>query len=419
MGDGEQVFRVLPLIASLASLPLFWVVVHRRVPAFAALVALGVFAVHGDSIYFAGEFKQYSVDMAVGLGMTAILLWWGDRGYDRRSSWWTGAAAAISGWFSLPAALIVGPGMAWHWALARRSRDASPPGRVGVVLAAWLSSTLLLVLLVLRPTIGSSFLHEYWRAGFLPWDSVESGVEWILQSPRRIMHWPMGFHSHRIGLFLSAVGTTWLLLNRKTLALFILGPILASFLAGVFHLYPFGGYGGRTILFLVPFLILLLSLPLGWAAGKAGGSRLIPLLASGLLVVLMIHPLRGVARQFRDGIQREELWPVLQDVQRLMEPDETLYIYHGARFPLLYYGRRLDLTSVRVVNGSSPDTGEDLPEDLDSLRDLGRVWFVASWGCAGSEEEVEAVTASLRQRARVMTDIRKPGARAVLFDFFP
>ena len=233
------------------------------------------------------------------------------------------------------------------------------------------------------------------------------------------MHWPMGFHSHGIALFLTATGTIWLLLNQRSLAPFILGPVLASFLAGVFHLYPFGGYGGRTILFLVPFLLLLLSLPMGWAAGKAGGSRWIPVLVSCLLVVLLMHPLRGVASQFRDGIQREELWPVLQEVQSLVEPGETVYVYHGARFPLLYYDRHLELTSVRIVNGSSPSRGEALPRDLDSLRSFGRVWVVASWGCAGSEEEVEAMAAYLRQSARMMTDIRRPGARAILFDFGP
>lgn len=416
LGGGERVLRFIPLVAGVAGLPLFWSVVYRRVPAIAAVAALGLFAVNGDSIYYASAFKQYSLDTAMALGMTAILLWWGERGHDRSSTAWVGVAAVTSPWFSLPSALVVGPGIAWHWVMARKGGEATSIGRVSLVMASWLTSIFLLILVVLLPTLGSSFFDEYWRPGFLPLTSVEGAFAWILQSPGRIMHWPLGFHSHGIALFLIATGIVWLVLNRRRLAPFLLGPILMAFLAGVFHLYPFGGSGGRTILFLVPYLILLLAIPLGWAAGNKGGSRWVPVLVTALLVILLGQPLKDLAGQLRDGTQREELWPILSGVQNLLEPDDTVYLYYGARSPLLYYRRQLDPFSGRVVNGSSPGSGEDLPADLGSLSGLGRVWVVASWGCRGSEAEVDAVTTHLGQRGRILKELREPGAVAVLFD---
>jgi hypothetical protein len=375
-----------------------------------------VFAIHGNSVYFASEFKQYSLDTAVALGITAILLRWGELDFDRVSTRWMGLAAALSVWFSLPSSLVVGPGLAWYWLTTWGKGRHTPFRRVSGVLCAWALSLLVYLVLVLLPTIGSGFLRGYWEPGFLPVTSVGEAFSWILHSPRRVMLWPMGLHDSGIALVLLAAGVVWFVLHRRQMAVALLAPILAAFLAGVFHLYPFGGYGGRTILFLVPYLSIFLVAPLGWVPTKREERWLFLSMVTLSLAVLLFPSLKATVSQLRDGIQREELWPVIQEVRPFLEGEDRVYLYHGARSPFLYYGRRLDLPPDQVLLGQPPGPGEELPPELPSLLGSGRVWVIASWGCAGSEEGADAIAIFLRQHGRQLADLRKPGAVAYLFD---
>ena len=67
MGTSEFSLRLIPFIVSIASVPLFWLLARRCLPAVAALVGLGLFALSHDAGVFAAEVKQYSFDLFAGI----------------------------------------------------------------------------------------------------------------------------------------------------------------------------------------------------------------------------------------------------------------------------------------------------------------------------------------------------------------
>jgi len=415
-GGGEQVLRVVPLVASLAALPLLWTVVRGRLPAGVALSALAIFAVHGDSIYFGSEFKQYATDVAIALGATAVLIRWGESDFDRSSTLWMRVVAFCSIWFSFPSALIIGPGLVWYWLTTWRGRQWVFFKKVSGILALWATSLLLLRLSPVGSTMGSDSLHDYWAPGFLPSSSWSAALNWVLDSPWRIMRWPLGLMYPGLALVLVVTGVGWIALNRGRMIPFLIGPVLAAFLAGALHLYPFGGHGGRTVLFLVPYLIVLLVAPLAWAPKKTEDRwLLLPLLIAAISI--MIYPSGKVAvSQLRVGFHREEIWPVLRKMQVLLEAGDRVYVYHGSRSPFLYYRRRLDLDQVQLLEGKVPEREGEPPSDLRALLGGGRLWFIASWGCNGSVEEAESIVSFLGHHGRRVIGFEDTGAMAVLFD---
>ena len=63
-GDSERVFRFIPFLASLLSLPLFYALSRYFLSnPFSRLFALFLFAINTNLIFYSGEFKPYALDV--------------------------------------------------------------------------------------------------------------------------------------------------------------------------------------------------------------------------------------------------------------------------------------------------------------------------------------------------------------------
>ncbi len=74
-GKSEMGLRIIPLIAGISALFLFWYVARLYVSPKAVPVALLLFALCPALVYYSSEVKQYSSDVAV----TLVLLWMASR----------------------------------------------------------------------------------------------------------------------------------------------------------------------------------------------------------------------------------------------------------------------------------------------------------------------------------------------------
>src|SRR5438132_550706 len=70
-GASEWALRLVPFLGSVAGLVGFAFITRRLLPAGAALLAVGLFAVSPHLISYAGEAKQYATDAAVTIGLLA------------------------------------------------------------------------------------------------------------------------------------------------------------------------------------------------------------------------------------------------------------------------------------------------------------------------------------------------------------
>ena len=75
-GNSEYALRLVPLLAGIAALPLFYFAARRIVGRTAALTGLGLLAFSRPGIYYSTEVKRYSVDLAVTVLILLLASWY-------------------------------------------------------------------------------------------------------------------------------------------------------------------------------------------------------------------------------------------------------------------------------------------------------------------------------------------------------
>ncbi len=263
-GTSRVAFRMVSLLAGIAALFGFHAVARRCLPARVEWVAVLLFAVTGDLIYFASEVKQYSSDLALTLGCLVVAL-----RVDRGSTTWgqaVGLAAVGVGvvWCSHPAIFtlaaigVVG--------LAHALKDRTPRrGAVWVAIGlAWLASFALVHAVAMRQLGYRRDMWAFWDFAFPPvpprsvWDLIwpVRRIAFLFASPLnfdapigpRWSIWPA------VGLAL--VGSARLARTEPSRLALIVLPGGFALVAAYAELYPFHG---RLLLFCAPLLLILIA----------------------------------------------------------------------------------------------------------------------------------------------------------------
>ena len=106
LGNGERALRLIPLVAGLAAVPLFWALSRRVMDRTAARGALAMFSLAQPLIYLTSEVKQYSTDICVAIVVMWLALLVADRRPTRREVVTGAVVGAAAGWISHPAAFV-------------------------------------------------------------------------------------------------------------------------------------------------------------------------------------------------------------------------------------------------------------------------------------------------------------------------
>ena len=107
LGDGELALRLIPLLASLAALPLFAAVARRTLEPRAVVLSLALFALSPTVIFYAAQVKPYASDIAVALLLLGGVLDLDRRGADGGRAERLGVLGALVVWVSHPAVLLL------------------------------------------------------------------------------------------------------------------------------------------------------------------------------------------------------------------------------------------------------------------------------------------------------------------------
>lgn len=170
LGFSEYSLRLIPLLASVASLYLFFRLVRKTMPEQAAFFAMAFLAVAYVPLRMATDAKPYSVDLLVSVlllhGLAAILR------HRERSTWLIVLAcfAPAGIWFSFPAAFVGGAVVVTLLYRAVRDRDA----RLGIGALAvgglLLASFAIMVRISGQSQMNAhgSLMQQYWADFFPP-----------------------------------------------------------------------------------------------------------------------------------------------------------------------------------------------------------------------------------------------------------
>jgi len=71
-GAGEYVLRLFPFVAGVLSLFIFYAVARRVLSQRGLIISLALLAISDPLLYFSSEFKQYSSDVAIALGISLM-----------------------------------------------------------------------------------------------------------------------------------------------------------------------------------------------------------------------------------------------------------------------------------------------------------------------------------------------------------
>jgi len=371
LGTGEMALRLLPFLASCASLPLGLVVSRRMLPPAGVAVAVALLAVSDPLIDYAAQVKPYAVDAAVALLILAATL--KIRAGEGRRVWTLllGALGLFSPWLSFPSPFVFGPALAILLA-ARR-----PGTRAGVLGAGGLwAGSLIGLALYTAGWESAGALRGVWSAtgGFPP--APPRSVEDLLWYPKAavdVLRMPGGITIPGVGVVLSLWGAVAMAARREwaswTLAA---GPLLLALAASALHLYPFSG---RLLLFAAPGLTVLVARGL-LEASRTGGRRL----ATALLLVALLLTIGVEAGRAAYHVARPRVREEVRDLVGILEDaglaDDIVYVYYGAGPTFDYYAPDPDFCVLYGIKARGEP--ELYLEELDALAGERRVWILLS-----------------------------------------
>lgn len=375
-GESDWALRIVPLAASLLSLFLFWRVSRKWLPAGIAVAGMGLFAITPILVRYSTEVKQYSVDLTVGLLILLVMHPFLE-GRQTSTDWYILAAiGVIAPWFSHPAVfLMVIAGLVMFFCVMEQ-RDGRSWWNLAGLAVSWLAGMGIYYALNLRGVRENEVLDAFWEAYFPTLQDISASFQLLRNIPSDVM----GIKPDWLAALLMVLGLWYLIRKGWKYALMLVAPVLVTYFAAGLHLYPFYR---RFLIFLVPSLVILTisSLAFVWELFRERNPRfgaVLVLLALG--IGIFIHPVQASYNFLRYPDRREDIKPVLQEMNGLVKPDDMIYLYYAAEPAFRFYAPKMGLwIEENLLIGQKHITDpQNYLRDLQSLQGKGRVWFVFS-----------------------------------------
>lgn len=416
LGNTEYALRLLPLLAGLAAIFIFYKITTRLIPSLPARwLAVWVFAFHSGLLRYASECKQYGTDVFAAL----LAIWLALRQEQRPFGWrdflgWSVLGLALI-WFSMPVVFVLsGVGLYWLF-LYWRKKDRKSLALVAASIALWLAGFAVFFFTMLKNDAESDYLRQYHQPYFLPLLPL-SAAEWK-QWGGLLLQLIKSFSGHTavaqaIGLLgLLAAWVHWAR-RRPELAILLGIPLLACLAVSGLHYYSLIS---RLTLFLVPFL--LLTSAYGWhVIWEKAGPRLKAVVAACLVLMASGH---DTYRYFRQPFETDGLRQALAFVEARQQPADGLYLWKwavpGYDFYTRLHERPMSFEVAELVK-SEQRFGEDLRQLSDKSPSLERVWLVYNHLMSRSSlDEMEQELAQFRRLGSVEEVFREANAAVFIW----
>jgi hypothetical protein len=295
LGYSEYALRLLPFVAGMVALLLFWYFCRRVLPPRPALLGVGFLAVSYYTVRHGAEVKPYATDLLVAV-LLNVVAWevyvrsrpergtgvmpsadrpaWALNSLPRGAAgwpWWLAlfVLAAAAPWASYPALFVLGGvGLLLTWlVVARRGAPVVLAGWTAFALVTGASAAAMVVTYAQPHAAAAARLTQIdmWTQAFPP-----------LAEPWKLPQWLFGIHTGNffaypvggrapgsiatVALFVIGAVHLWRR-NRPLLLTLVLTPFVLTFVAAALHKYPYGG-SVRTSMYLAPAICLTAGLGL-------------------------------------------------------------------------------------------------------------------------------------------------------------
>ena len=243
-GTDVWVLRFLPLVAGIAAVVLAWPVTRRVAGRRVGLLATALIACSLATNRFGTDFKPYSLDLLMSLGIIGLALRAIRRPWDYRPVLFLVLLTPVAMVLSYPSVFVLGAALAallpTLWPSRSRARQ--------VAYSVWAVTTVgcfaVIYLTVIHGQMSHThrFMQEFWKNAFPPHGPAI--FLWLIDAHiSNMMSYPFG-GSKGIALLIAPLVLlgVWRLWKRRRRAELVLlvGPFVLTFLAAWLHKYPYG-----------------------------------------------------------------------------------------------------------------------------------------------------------------------------------
>lgn len=261
--------RLFPLLCGITALVLFSRLARQSLAPGAALIALALFSLSSDLIYYSSELKQYSTDLALSLLVTLVARNLLNRPVDLKSGVRLSALAVVSPWLSFSSSFVVagaGATLLVQRLCRRRFREAAAFAVVG---GLWGISFGLCYRATRAMLSQYTTMYIFWDFAFLPFPPKDQ--EGLLKfggilldvfvNPLNMVAPVVPPFGVVVPILMLAIGGVSLWRRDRAFFSLLVLPVLLAIVASGLRKYPFHG---RLILELVPPFFLLMAEGAEW-----------------------------------------------------------------------------------------------------------------------------------------------------------
>jgi hypothetical protein len=274
LGFSEWSLRLVPTIASVASVFIFGHLASRVCRGPARVLAVAIFAVAYYPIRHGAEVKQYATDLLAALVLLALAIeWWRA---PKKPAWLWALVATVPFALGLshPAIFVAGGLSAALLAKVWKARGVQvllPFAVYNVVMVATFCGLFVIFTSEQERVSLDTMRSNYWADAFPPLTQPGKFLSWLLETHTgRMFAYPFGDARGGSSLtticFAAGLVALWRS-GQKAIIAMALAPLALTFVAASLGRYPYGG-SARTMIFAAPMICLLAGLGLAVLLGR-------------------------------------------------------------------------------------------------------------------------------------------------------
>lgn len=373
LGSSEYALRLFPLLCGIVSVLLFVAVAKHFVGTKALLLAAGLFAFSYKLIFYSSEVKQYSSDVAISLGLYALMFRMQEGGLTRLKTIAFGLAGAIMIWFSHPAIFILAGIGTTLMVVFFYQEEWAKLFSIAAACLFWGCSFTVFFLLSLHDLGQNTELLNYWRYAFMPLPPTSvRQLRWFDDAFFQIFRDPLGLFPASVAAVTFSIGCIAMAIERREKFFLMVAPILFTLLASGLRTYPFDG---RLLLFVAPFIFLCI------AEGVIRVGVLVKnkqnLLSTSIASVLLVPQLIYSSTLLMKPYFFEDVKPAIEYISKRWQNGDVLYVYHGAQPTFQFYRAKYGFSEKAYVRGEADrENLLVLENELDALKSHKRLWIL-------------------------------------------
>lgn len=323
LGNTELGLRLVPLLAGLFGLWLFWrLAVRLQLRPFLQVVAIWLLGFAPIFVRYATELKQYSLDFALTLFLVYLALKVGERSFSGLDSLLGALLGGVVIWLSMPVVFALAGAGSYLFLKNWNRGERLALARIGVMIVCWLGSFAWYYFLLLKPEVHSDYLNDYHQPYFLPFPP-QSWAEWLrgwgLLRGIFTTYWGHTVLSQIIGIPALIIGSWRLYAMGKWLPVLFGLPVLTCLLASALEQYSLIS---RLTLFMLPLFLLVTILGVQWILEKVHA----PLKLLVLLLLIATAGIHDGFQHFAQPLVIEDPKAGLQYIATDWQKEDVLYL---------------------------------------------------------------------------------------------